>query len=103
MDYNAKNTTPLTVAEIRDIIIKEFIDKPNKYKILEGLQISYLINKEDYKHVRDKLQTYPTIVLGTSRLKSRYRSTFRNISTFGVWLGIFTSLVFSNQIIVDLY
>ncbi len=101
IDHGDKHDTPITVQEILDIVKKEFIDKPNRYKILEGIQISYYTDNEENKQMRDKLQSYPTIVLGTSKLKSRYRSTFRNINSFGIWQGIFTSLVFNHQTVVD--
>ena len=102
IDHNTKNTTAITIQEILDIIKKEFIDKPSRYKILEGLQISYYTDHDDRKYIRDKLLTYPTVVLGTSRFKSIYRASLRNINTSGsIGQGIFQAVIFNHQIMVD--
>lgn len=86
-----KTNPNVNANDIMERIKIEFIDKPNPYKILEGLQIAWWTDTnikmygvdDKYKSMREILQTYPTIVLGTSRLKSNYRAFVRNWNTEG--------------------
>jgi hypothetical protein len=78
-----KTNPDLTAVDILEKIKLEFITKPTQYKILEGLQIAWWTDNDEYRYMREILQTYPTIVLGTSHIKSNYRAFIRNWNTKG--------------------
>jgi GTPase SAR1 family protein len=85
---DGKEANSAEVLELFNKYLTGINKKNSEYCIIEGLQISWLCNEELWENPKfkklasknkDVIFSFPTIVLGTSLLKSSLRAFFRNL------------------------